>query len=87
MAGRERGPVAPPPGGRDIGQVDQTLALDAVARLDREIERHRCTSQHIEKLLTDLNDPFEEYVDAQQRGGPKGSMSVNARTVCPWMIT
>ncbi|MFJ5811218.1 hypothetical protein [Streptomyces sp. NPDC093093] len=42
-------------------RVEQTLALDAAERgWDREVERHRCTSQRIEKLLTDLNEPVEE---------------------------
>ncbi|WP_214354884.1 hypothetical protein, partial [Streptomyces sp. CJ_13] len=42
-------------------RVEQTLALGAAERgWDREVERHRCTSQRIEKLLADLNEPFED---------------------------
>ncbi len=41
-------------------QVEQTLAADATERgWDREIERHRCTSERIEKLLTDLGQPID----------------------------
>ncbi|GHH86305.1 hypothetical protein GCM10018793_57660 [Streptomyces sulfonofaciens] len=41
-------------------RVEQTLALDAAERgWDREVERHRCTSQRIEKLLADLNEPLD----------------------------
>ena len=41
-------------------EVEETLALDAAARgWDREVERHRCTSQRIEKLLADLGEPLD----------------------------
>jgi integrase len=41
-------------------QVEQTLAADAAERgWDRELERHRCTSERIEKLLTDLGQPID----------------------------
>jgi Site-specific recombinase XerD len=44
--------------------VEQTLALDAVERgWDREVERHRCTSERIEKLLTDLGQPLDGPTD------------------------
>ncbi|OKI44742.1 hypothetical protein A6A29_33910 [Streptomyces sp. TSRI0281] len=39
-------------------EVEQTLALDAAQRgWDREVERHRCTSDRIDKLLADLGLP------------------------------
>lgn len=39
-------------------EIEETLALDAAARgWDREVERHRCTSRRIEKLLADLGQP------------------------------
>jgi integrase len=42
-------------------EVEETLALDAAARgWDREVERHRCTSQRIEKLLADLGQPPDD---------------------------
>jgi integrase len=41
-------------------EVEETLALDAAARgWDREVERHRCTSQRIEKLLADLGESLD----------------------------
>jgi hypothetical protein len=36
-----------------------TFALDAARGWDREVERHRCTSQRIEKPLADLGQPLE----------------------------
>jgi len=40
------------------------LTLDAVARgWDRDVERHRCTSQHIENQLTDLGQSITEPED------------------------
>jgi hypothetical protein len=56
-------------------EVEETLALDAAARgWDREVERHRCTSQRIEKLLSDLGQPFGGPSDAlpQDLDGPEG---------------
>jgi len=54
----------------------ETLALNAAAHgWDREIERHRCTSQRIEKLLADLGEPLDnpggtpENDDAENRAG------------------
>ncbi|MDQ0936654.1 hypothetical protein [Streptomyces turgidiscabies] len=48
-------------------RVEQTLAPDAAPRgWDREVERHRCTSQRIEKLLADLNEPFEDSNDTPE---------------------
>ncbi|WP_326589358.1 site-specific integrase [Streptomyces brevispora] len=47
-------------------EVEQTLALDAAQRgWDREVERHRCTSDRIDKLLADLGQPahHEEKVE------------------------
>ncbi|MFI1250306.1 hypothetical protein ACH4TY_26955 [Streptomyces anulatus] len=39
-------------------EVEQALALDAAQRgWDREVERHRCTSDRIDKLLADLGQP------------------------------
>ncbi|MFD7721303.1 tyrosine-type recombinase/integrase [Streptomyces sp. NPDC059814] len=39
-------------------EVEQTLALDAAQRgWEREVERHRCTSDRIDKLLADLGQP------------------------------
>jgi hypothetical protein len=41
-------------------EIEETLALDAAARgWDREVERHRCTTGRIEKLLTDLGEPLD----------------------------
>jgi integrase len=46
-------------------QVEETLALDAAAHgWDREVERHRCTSQRIEKLLVDLGQPVNDSADS-----------------------
>lgn len=46
-------------------QVEQTLALDAATHgWDREVERHRCTSERIEKLLNDLG----QAVDGPEHG-------------------
>ncbi|OKI28589.1 hypothetical protein A6A25_30710 [Saccharothrix sp. CB00851] len=45
-------------------QVEQTLATDAAGRgWDREVERHNCTAERIEKLLTDLDQPFDNADD------------------------
>lgn len=39
-------------------QIEATLALDAAERgWDREVERHRCAGERIEKLLADLGQP------------------------------
>ncbi|MBV9384383.1 MAG: site-specific integrase [Streptosporangiaceae bacterium] len=41
-------------------EIERTLALDAATRgWDREVERHRCTSERIEKLLSDLGQPLD----------------------------
>jgi integrase len=50
-------------------QVEQTLAMDAAERgWEREVERHTCTAERIEKLLADLgqalDDPADTPVDA-----------------------
>lgn len=48
-------------------QVEQTLAQDAAQRgWDREVERHRCTSERIKKLLADLGQPFDELNDTPE---------------------
>ena len=48
-------------------QVEQTLAQDAAQRgWDREVERHRCTSERIKKLLADLGQPFNELNDTPE---------------------
>lgn len=40
-------------------EVEETLAHDATERgWDREVERHRCTSERIERLLADLSQPI-----------------------------
>jgi hypothetical protein len=45
--------------------AEQTLALDAAEHgWDREAERHHCTSERIEKLLTDLGQCIETPDDA-----------------------
>jgi integrase len=47
-------------------EVEQTLAHDAAERgWDREVERHRCTSDRIDKLLADLGQPahFDEKAE------------------------
>lgn len=45
-------------------RVEQTLATNAVARgWDREVERHNCTANRIEKLLTDLEQPLDNPDD------------------------
>jgi hypothetical protein len=50
-------------------QVEETLALDAAAHgWEREVERHRCTSQRIEKLLVGLGQPFEDPTDTPEKG-------------------
>jgi integrase len=42
-------------------KVEQALATDAAERgWEREVERHRCTSERIEKLLTDLDQPLAD---------------------------
>jgi integrase len=48
-------------------EVEQTLALDAAARgWDREVERHRCTAERIDKLLADLGQPFDDPTDTPE---------------------
>lgn len=48
-------------------EVEQTLARDAAERgWDREVERHRCTSERIERLLTDLGQPVNEPRDTTE---------------------
>ncbi|WP_200262026.1 site-specific integrase [Streptomyces sp. HSG2] len=40
-------------------EVEEALAHDAAERgWDREVERHRCTSERIERLLADLSQPI-----------------------------
>lgn len=47
-------------------RVERELATDAAGRgWDREVERHNCTAQRIEKLLTDLDQPLENADDTQ----------------------
>ncbi|WP_405186591.1 hypothetical protein OG582_22305 [Streptomyces anulatus] len=47
-------------------EVEQTLALDAAQRgWDREVERHRCTSDRIDKLLADLGQPTHPEEEAE----------------------
>jgi hypothetical protein len=42
-------------------EVEQTLALDAADRgWAREVERHRCTANRIERLLTDLGETLDK---------------------------
>ena len=42
-------------------EVEETLALDAADRgWAREVERHRCTANRIESLLTDLGETLDE---------------------------
>lgn len=44
--------------------LEETLALDAAAHgWDREVERHHCTSERIEKLLADLGQTIEDPTD------------------------
>lgn len=46
-------------------EVEQTLARDAAERgWDREVERHRCTSDRIDRLLADLGEPARAEVEA-----------------------
>ena len=57
-------------------EVEHTLALDAAARgWVREVERHRCTADRIEKLLTDLGQPFDVpndgLISSLQRSRPR----------------
>lgn len=45
--------------------VEQALATDAADRgWDREVERHRRTSERIKKLLTDLDQPLTDPADS-----------------------
>ncbi|MGH3571583.1 MAG: hypothetical protein ACRDUW_07110, partial [Pseudonocardiaceae bacterium] len=45
--------------------VEQALATDAADRgWDREVERHRRTSERIKKLLTDLDQPLADPADS-----------------------
>jgi integrase len=47
--------------------VEQTLTLDAAERgWDREVERHRYTTERIEKLLADLGQPFDDRNDTPE---------------------
>lgn len=42
-------------------EIEESLVLDAAARgWDREVERHRYTSERIEKLLADLGQPVND---------------------------
>jgi integrase len=50
---------------RARSQVEQTLARDAAERgWDREVERHHCTSDRIDRLLADLGEPAHAEADA-----------------------
>ncbi|MGX4694506.1 tyrosine-type recombinase/integrase [Streptomyces sp. JNUCC 63] len=54
-------------------KVEHALATDAANHgWDREVERHRCTADRIEKLLTDLGQPLDDATDApeESRLGP-----------------
>ncbi|MET9532609.1 tyrosine-type recombinase/integrase [Streptomyces sp. NPDC006649] len=47
-------------------EVEQTLALDAAQRgWEREVERHRCTSDRIDKPLADLGQPAHPEKEAE----------------------
>jgi hypothetical protein len=50
------------------------VSVDGGRGWDREVERHWCTSQRIEKLLSDLGQPFGGPGDALPRDldGPEG---------------
>lgn len=51
-------------------EVEQTLAHDAAERgWDREVERHRCTSDRIDKLLADLGQPAHPDGKAEVSSG------------------
>jgi hypothetical protein len=48
-----------------VANSDRALATDAANHgWAREVERHRCTADRIEKLLTDLGQPLEEPTGA-----------------------
>ncbi|MFE9007411.1 hypothetical protein ACFYOY_35725 [Streptomyces sp. NPDC007875] len=48
-------------------EVELALARDAAERgWDREVERHRCTSERIERLLADLSQPVN--AEAEENG-------------------
>jgi hypothetical protein len=54
-------------------EVEDRLALDAAARgWDREVERHRCTRQRIEKLLADIGEPFDRAEPPRRDPGLPG---------------
>jgi hypothetical protein len=45
-------------------KVEHALATDAAHHgWAREVERHRCTAERLEKLLTDLGQPLEDPTD------------------------
>jgi integrase len=45
-------------------KIEQALAADAASHgWAREVERHRCTADRLEKLLTDLEQPLEDPTD------------------------
>lgn len=48
-------------------EVEQTYALDAAQRgWDREVERHRCTGDRIDKLLLGLGQPAHREEKAEK---------------------
>ncbi|PWI06600.1 hypothetical protein DIZ27_32595 [Streptomyces sp. NWU339] len=48
-------------------EVELTLARDAAERgWDREAERHRCTSERIDRLLADLGQPAHGAAEADE---------------------
>jgi hypothetical protein len=48
-------------------EIERTLALDAAScGWDREVERHRCTGERIEKLLADLGRPINGLDDTSE---------------------
>ncbi|MFI5621791.1 hypothetical protein [Streptomyces sp. NPDC051567] len=50
--------------------MEQTLAHDAAERgWDREVERHCCTSDRIDKLLADLGQPAHADENAEVSSG------------------
>jgi hypothetical protein len=55
-------------------EIAETLALDAATRgWDREVQRHRCTSQRIDKLLADLGQPHDGPCDTPENDDPLDS--------------
>ncbi len=68
---RNRGDVVSHAQDWETGRTPSHSPTIAAARdWDREVERHRCTSQRVEKLLADLGQPLDGLCDTPEGDDP-----------------